>query len=269
MNAQNTELHDSLQPFVNAVGNQQPDEGQTDRAQHKLMARLAGKQTAKAGFGVRALRWAPATAALLLLPMLLVWLPGSMGSVAFADVQRYFNQFDTMIVHLSTTMGGEPISETTVQLDADNRTRLDSGDTFTFVIDPDREQMLQLFHGQKLAVRVPLEGRQTGREAARLEWLDDLRTYQGTAQRLETTRTIAGRVATGFALQTGGLDMILWAADDGEPLQLEMLPADFAGPQGIEIRVDFSFDRPLDPRIFSLEVPAGYQEQTAADQDDD
>ena len=199
------------------------------------------------------------TAALLMLPLLLIWLPGSMGSVAFADVQRYFNQFDSMIVQLTTTMAGEPINEMTVRLDSDNRTRLDSGDAFTFIIDPRQDEMLQLFHDAKLASRAPLESRQAGREVARLGWLDDLRSFQ--AELLDTKRTIAGRDAVGFALQSGGLDMILWAAEDGEPLRLEMQPEAHAGPTGIEIRVDFSFDQPLDPRLFSLEPPPGYRIQ--------
>jgi len=265
MNIHSTEPNEFLQPYVDAVRDQLPDEDRRARAQRKLMTRLADGKPSRSAIGLRTLRWAPAAAALLIVPMLLVWLPGPMGSVAFADVQRYFNQFESMIVRITTTMAGEPVNEVTVQMDAENRTRLDSGDAFTFIIDPDRRQMLQLFHGPGIATRVPLDSDQTGPEAARLEWLDELRAYQGQAQRLDATRTIAGREATGFALQSGGLDMVLWAADDGEPLRLEMQPEAYTGPEGIEIGVDFSFDRPLDPGAFSLKAPAGYQIRTDAD----
>lgn len=243
---------DSIQNYVDAVTGQQPDPAQTENAQRKLRARLDSETAVvaanKSGWG-----WATAAAAAVLLPMLL-WMPGTNSALAFSDVQRHFLAFDTLVAQLTTTVGGNELVEMTIRVDERDRARLDAGAGFTYVIDPSRSMMLQLFHDQKRALLVPLAEANELNDGAGLDWLADIREFQGQAELLDETIVIRGRQAYGFSLDAGGMDMTLWAAESGEPLRLLM-----AGPGGLETRLDFEFDQSLDDELFSLTPPADYR----------
>jgi len=243
---------DPMQKYVDAVIGQQPESSQSESAQRKLLARLDARtseaKSMNGGWG-----WATAAAAAVLLPMLL-WMPGTNSALAFSDVQRHFLAFDTLVAQLTTTVGGNELVETTIRVDDRDRTRLDAGAGFTYVIDPTRSMMLQLFHDQKRALLMPLAGPAELDDGVGLDWLADIREFQGQAELLDETMVIRGRQAYGFSLDAGGMDMTLWAAESGEPLSLLM-----AGPGGLETRLDFEFDRPLDDALFALTPPADYR----------
>lgn len=243
-----------IQSWIDSVIGHQPDGEQVDRAQRNLIARLDAETTPSGGTRSK-LGWAAAAAvtAAVLLPMLL-WMPGPKSALAFADVQQHFIAFDTLVAKLTTRMNEEQIVEMTIRVDNQDRTRLDAGGGFSYVIDPNQLMMLQLFHDQKRAMLVPLSKPNIFNDDTGLDWLADIRDFQGEAELLDQTRDIDGTQAQGFKLTAGGMDMTLWAAESGEPLRLQM-----AGPGGIETRVDFEFDQPLDEALFSLTPPASYQ----------
>lgn len=242
---------DPIQKYVDVVLGQRPESSQTESAQRKLLARLdartSGAKGTNGGWG-----WATAAAAVVLLPMLL-WMPGPNSALAFSEVQRHFLAFDTLVAQLTTTVGENELVEMTIRVDDRDRTRLDAAG-FTYVIDPARSMMLQLFHDQKRALLVPLAGADELDNGVGLDWLADIREFQGQAELLDETTVIRGRTAFGFSLDAGGMDMTLWAAESGEPLRLLM-----AGPGGIETRLDFEFDRPLGDALFALTPPADYR----------
>ena len=242
---------DPIQNYVDAVTGQQPDPAQTESAQRRLRARLEGEKTVAAGAGT-GWGWATAAAAAVLLPLLL-WMPGTNSALAFSDVQRHFFGFRTLTAQLTTTVGGNELVEMTIRVDDQDRTRLDASAGFTYVIDPSRSMMLQLFHEQQRALLVPLGGLDALDDGAGVDWLADIRQFQGQAELLDETTVIRGRTAYVFSLNAGGTDMTLWAAESGEPLGLLM-----TGPGGLETRMDFEFDLPLDDALFSLSLPEGY-----------
>jgi len=246
---------DPIKKYVDAVIDRQPESAQTERAQRRLLARLETETPTvggvKVGWG-----WATAAAAAVLLPMLL-WIPGTTGSLAFAEVQRHFTEFQTLTAQMTTTVGGNEIVEMTIRVDDRNRARLDVGDGFSYVIDPNRSTMLQLFHPQARALLVPLNAPDALEARTGLDWLAEIRQFKGRAEPLDQTVVIRGREAYGFRLDADGMNMTLWAAESGEPLRLQLRPEIRAG--GIETRMDFEFDRPLAQGLFSLSPPAGYQ----------
>lgn len=256
-----------LEDYVDAVLSQPAGTAQTDSAQRKLIARIDAERTpfrhARAGWG-----WATAAIAAVLLPMLL-WMPGTNGGLAFADVQRFFTDFETLTARLTTVMGDETILEMEIQVDAQDRARLDAGSGFSYVIDPNESMMLQLFHDRKQAMLVPLNEQDPVDEAEAIDWLEDIREFQGQAELLDETRVIDGQQAYGFSLAAGGMDMMLWATESGQPLRLQMQPTDLPGSHGIGTRMDFEFDRPLEESAFSLTPPADYElfGQSGSDQD--
>lgn len=246
--------NEELQKYIDAVVDQKPETAQADDAQRRLNARLDQERSAMGrGISGRRWGWAATAAAAVVVPMML-FMPGTSGGLAFADVQRHFTGFQTMVAQLTTRVGGAELVEMTIQVDDQDRARLDAGSGFTYVIDPNRSMMLQLFHDQSLAMRVPLDGPDTYDETDGLDWLSEIREFQGEAELLDETAEIRGREAYGFNLKLEGMDMTLWAAESGEPLSLKML-----APGGVETRIDFEFDQPLDEALFSLAIPAGYR----------
>ncbi len=229
-------------------------------AQRRLMDTITARRRASqppASTGPR--RWAAAAAVLGLLALSVVpFLPGGHGGVAFADVQRYFERFDTMQATMTVEAGGLEAMSMNILADGQGRTRLDAGELFTYVIDPVEGAMLQLLHGPRMAVRVSLDHGVPVPDGARLDWLDEIRAFQGEARRLENPRRIDGREVRGFELQTGGQVMVLWATGDGEPVRLTIRQGGGDDPMAIT-RLDFRFDEPIATSAFSLDPPAGYR----------
>ncbi|RFF26561.1 hypothetical protein DZK25_12390 [Wenzhouxiangella sp. 15181] len=101
--------------------------------------------------------------------------------------------------------------------------------------------------------------------APALDWLAEIREYQGQSRLIEEVRMIDGDEVFGFRLTDRAIDMTLWATEQGRPVLLEME----TGPEGAaattEIR--FDFDQPVDPDRISLAVPEGYSLGTEVDDD--
>lgn len=257
-------MHHPLDRYTEAVRGDQPAQQQTDQAQRRLMARIDEARKSKPAPAM-AWRWATAAVLAILMVPLLVMMPGSNGGVAFAKVQSYFTDFQTMKARMTTQMNGNTVMTMDILVDDQDRVRLDSGNDFSFIIDPDQQVMLQLFHRKERAVRVPLEEDAPDAPAETLDWLEQIREYQGQARLIEEVRSIDGTEVFGFRLTDQAVDMTLWATEQGRPVLLEMQ----TGPEAAaaSTRIEFSFDQPLDPERFSLTVPAGYSVSSRVDED--
>lgn len=249
-------VHHPLDRYTEAVRDDQPDAEQSDRAQRRLMARMdKARRSQRNTAPIR--RWATAAALALLLVPVLLMMPGTNGSVAFAEVQSYFTDFQTMKARLTTQMNGNTVLEMDIEVDERDRARLDAGDAFTFIIDPNRQVMLQLFHQPRRAVRVPLDGEEGPDQTSEaLDWLAQIREYQGQSRLTDEVRTIDGADVYGFRLTDQSIDMTLWATESGRPVLLEMA----TGPEAASAitRIEFEFDQPIEQGRFDLTVPRGY-----------
>jgi hypothetical protein len=248
-----------LKTYIDAVRDDEPETGLADGAQRRLMNRLdesPGNKPAK----VAPWGWATAAALAILVVPLLVMMPGSNGSLAFAEVQSFFTDFRTMHARLTTSVNGNEVMAMEIVVDDQDRARIDSGEAFSFIVDPNEQVMLQLFHQAGRAVRVPLNDDGAQEETTGLDWLSEIREYQGQARLIEETRRIDGSEVFGFRLTERAIDMTLWATESGRPVLLEMHTGREAMPATTRIR--FDFDQPVDAERFSLDVPAGYSVET-------
>lgn len=255
--------HHPLESYTEAVRGDQPAANQVDQAQRRLMGRLDEAQQSRRS--PRGWRWAPAAALAILMVPVLVMMPGSNGGVAFADVQSYFTEFQTMNARMTTRMNGNTILAMDIVVDEQDRVRLDSGDQFSFIIDPNQQVMLQLFHQPQRAVRVPMDDDGAAPPTQALDWLAQIREYQGQARLIEEVRAIDGVEVFGFRMTDQAIDMTLWATEQGRPVLLEMQTGPEAAAATTQIR--FSFDQPVDPERFSLTAPEGYAVNTRVDED--
>jgi len=253
-----------LKPYIDAVRDDAPEPGRADAAQRRLMNRL-DESSPNRPANVAPWGWATAAALALLVVPLLVMMPGSNGSLAFAEVQSFFNDFRTMHARLTTSMNGNEIMAMDIVVDGQDRTRIDSGEAFSFIVDPNEQVMLQLFHDAGRAVRVPLDEDGAPEETTGMEWLAEIRDYQGQARLIDETRRIDGAEVFGFRLTERAIDMTLWATESGWPVLLEMNTGHEAAPTTTRIR--FDFDRPVDADRFSLDVPSGYEVETRLEDD--
>lgn len=253
-----------LEPYIDAVRDAGSDPAAADAAQRRLMHRLDGAARAESAKSAPpSLRrgWklpaaaAAAVFAVLMVPILMT-VPGSNGSLAFADVQSFFTDFRTLHARLTTSMNGNEVLAMDIIVDDQDRARVDVGDGLSIVVDPNRREMLQLFHDAGRAALVPLSPDEATDETTGLAWLAEIREYQGQARLVEGTRVIDGAEVFGFRLTERAIDMTLWAAESGRPVLLEMETGNEAAP--VTTRIRFDFDRPVDPDRFSLEAPAGY-----------
>ncbi len=259
-----TMINHPLDRYTEAVRDDGPAIHESDRAQRRLMARLDEARRPRRTPAV-AWRWATAAVLAILMVPVLVMMPGSNGGVAFADVQSWFTDFRTMSARMTTQLNGNTMLVMDIVVDEKDRARLDSGDDLSFIIDPNRKVMLHLFHRQQRAFRVPIQDDGSTTPAPALDWLAEIREYQGRSRLIEEVRSIDGVEVFGFRLTDKAIDMTLWATEQGRPVLLEM----DTGPEGATAttQIRFSFDQPVDAERFSLEVPEGYSMSTEVDKD--
>ena len=253
-----------LEHYVEAVRRDEPAASESDHAQRRLMARIDQARDDKRS-PVAVWGWATAAVLAILVVPVLVMMPGSNGGVAFAEVQSYFTDFRTMTARMTTKMNGNTVLAMDIVVDDQDRVRVDSGDDFSLIIDPHRGMMLQLFHRHQRALRVPIDGDDATASDPALDWLEQIREYQGQARLLDETRTVEGVEVSGFRLTDHAVDMTLWATGQGRPVLLEM----HTGPEAAvsTTRIEFSFDQPVDADRFSLTVPTSYEVETRLDED--
>lgn len=243
------ELSPVLHRHVVAIDTNAPDTA-ADRAQQRLHATLARRKSthARRRSGVLALAaTACAAFAIALLPMLF-----DNGGLAFADVQRHFRQFSTLAVHMQQFHRDQPLQASDILVDAEGRVRVDVGTQLSVIVDPAAEAVLTLLHGPRRAMRTPLAPGEVTPANDALDWLDEIRAFQGEATRLPEPRTIDGQSVHGWQLDTAGGPMVLWATEDGLPLAMDY------NAGALRLAFSFAFDVPVDPQRFSLQPPAGY-----------
>ncbi len=219
-------------------------------AQRKLAARLQQAGETKPTFGSRRLAFAAVMAltacALIILPLL----PDS--GRAFAAVRAHFLDFNTLAMQVEQRFNGETVQTSRMLVGADGSVRTDVGDQLSIIVDNTRRQLLTLLHDSREASLMPLPALPTTPDAS-LDWLEEIRQFQGKAVRLKNTRRIDGRQAQGWALDLGATQMVLWVDAEGLPIAMEQ-----DASASLEIRYRFQFNVPVSPGQLSSVVPAGY-----------
>jgi hypothetical protein len=177
---------------------------------------------------------------------------------AFSQVQAHFRDFRTLRFDMTQSMPGHGEGfATRVSMTRDGKVRTDIGKDLSVVVNPVERRVLMLSHRERIATEAPFVG--TPKEDG-LEWLREVRDFQGIATPLPQSRVIDGRQVHGWRLPVGTIELELWATDEGLPLEMTMKGAG-------EMRFDFrfEFDVAFAPEIFSTAIPAGYSPGNAED----
>lgn len=219
----------------------------------RLDARAARRPARRVGGWLAAATSAAAvTLAVLLLPLT----PAP--AMAFSQVQAHFRDFRTLRFDMRQSSTGHEMLALRVSVTRDGKVRTDIGKDMSVVVNPVEQRMLTIVHRQRIAVEAPLVGALETDDG--LEWLQEVRDFQGIATRLPNSRVIDGRRAYGWRLPVGTEEIELWATEDGLPLEMTMKGAG-------EMRLDFrfEFDVAFAPEVFSTSIPAGYSRAEAED----
>jgi hypothetical protein len=243
----------TLDQTLNLFAAREPDEAMVQDAQRKLEAVIAARaaKVATAKPARRVGGWLAATSAGVLAAAML-WLQlAPSPALAFAVVQQHFRDFRTLRFDVEQRMNDKVIMKSRINLTRDGNVRTDVGDLVSVIVNSTERRVMTLHHPAHVATVMPLEVPAKADDA--MAWLDEIREFQGEARPLSRTRWIGGRKAHGWELETAAGKLVLWATEDGLPLEMTM-----GGNAALQLNFDFEFDSELPAQMFSTEIPAGY-----------
>lgn len=248
----NANLSPNLRAHLAALGTDASGSA-CSAAQHNLEQRLAQLPPRRARR--QWIGWMTAAASACLV-VALVMLPTSNG-VAFAVVQKHLSDFNTLSLTIEQQAHGIALPTIRVRMNRQGDVRSDVGDATSIVVSPRQHRMLTLLHGPHRAMAMPLDAAARQKLSDNLRWLDAIRQFQGKAQPLPGQRVIDGIRTRGWALDTQGLHIELWADADGLPRAIEL-----NGGTLYSQHMQVAVDRPIDASVFSIQPPAGYTEMS-------
>lgn len=251
MNASNiNELTPGLASAVEAVLDVRPGQAELEQGQQRLHAALARRS----GRRRSAMGWvaAVATTACAVVALSLVAVLGDGNGAAFANVQKHFADFQTLVMRIDERREGRSEQNIVVAMTRAGAIRVDVGAELSVVVDTAAGQTLTLMHESRQALRFDIPGMDLPGMADALGWIEEIRDYQGLAERLPEPRVINGRTAWGWTLDIDDVQVLLWATEDGLPLELSV-------NEGALVDIGFDFDPPVESGLFSLAIPDGYE----------
>lgn len=249
------ELSSKLAAVVESFSTAAPGQTVVDAAQQRLGAAIDARVCAPRPARVtRGWLAAAGTACVVAVAALLLPLGGT---VAFADVQGHFRHFDSLVFSLEQRVNGRTIQTSNVRMSGLGDVRADVGTDITVIVNQSERRVLTLMHEPRVAMLMPLD------EAAKpddaIAWLDQIRAFQGKAEKLADTRVIRGQVAQAWKLDVEGNEFVLWATSSGLPLAMRVENA------ALEMDFGFRFNEALDANTFSTALPEGYSLAPAED----
>jgi hypothetical protein len=248
-------LSPGLEMHVRALAGDAPDAHAVEAAQIRLGRRLADPASDPTPTRRPRTGWYAfaATACAALALILVPFIVSERGGLAFAEVQRHFENFRTLAMTIEQGSGDFPMPKINVVLDDTGSVRTDVGTDISVVVNVKEGQVLMLMHDARNALRFPIGVTDMMPAKEALSWIDELKHFKGIAKALTETREIDGVTAHGWSLDIANAQIQLWARDDGLPLAMSV-----GEGVGIDLRFRFNFDAPIDTGQFSTEIPAGY-----------
>ena len=231
----------------------EPDDAMAQAAQRKLEAAVTARAAKAARKSTRRVGgWLAAATSAGIAALAMLWLPlVSSPALAFAQVQQHFRDFRTLRFDVEQRMNGNVLMKSRVHVTRDGNVRTDVGDLISVIVNSSEGRVMTLHHGAHVATVAPLGVPVTKEDA--MAWLKEIREFQGEARALPRARMIDLRKAYGWELATTGGNIVLWATEDGLPLEMTL-----GGGAPLQLNFDFEFDPALPAQMFSTEIPAGY-----------
>jgi hypothetical protein len=234
------------------------DEVAVSEAQRELEALIASRAR-HVRPAPRARGWLAVAASAAVLAIAMIWLPlAPTPALAFSAVQQNLRDFRTLRFVMDQRVNGRATMQTRVAMSRDGNVRTEVGEDITVIVNSAEQRVLTLMKSRRIAMLSPLQ--EPVEKDDQLSWLEDVRNFQGVATQLPGSRIIDGRKAYGWQLSTNGMELVLWATEDGMPLEMSM-------DQGTPLQLMFHFEinLPLPADLFSTRVPQGYSEVAPED----
>ena len=249
----------SLDRKLELFAQQEPSAADVQEAQRKLESMVAATPRKAVP---RVTGWLAAAASAMAAVAAFVWLPlAPTQALAFSDVQKHFRDFSAMRFDMEQRMNGDLLVKARVSILANGSVRTEVGDDVIVIVNMQEKRVLTLLESGHIAMRSPLTGSATKEDS--LEWLDEVRTFQGAAKQLPEQRMIQGQRAYGWELPLPGAEgkIVLWANEAGLPLEMKL----DQGEASMDTSFHFDFNPRLSAEMFSTEVPAGYRLEASED----
>lgn len=243
----------TLDHTLNLLAAREPDEAMVQAAQRKLEAAMAARTAQVVRKPARHVGgWLAAATSAGIAAIAMLWLPLVPSSaLAFAQVQQHFRDFRTLRFDVEQRMNGNVIMKSRVHVTRDGNLRTDVGDLISVIVNSSERRVMTLHHPARVATLMPLQVAPTQDDA--MAWLEEIREFQGEARALAQTRIIDFKKAHGWELATAAGKIVLWATDDGLPLEMTI-----GSSTPVQLNFNFEFDPVLPAQMFSTEIPAGY-----------
>src|SRR5688572_10012320 len=246
----------SLDRTLELFAREEPDAAAVQEAQRRLETRIAGVAANPRVRKTRVGGWLAAAASAAAVAIAALWLPfASTTALAFSDVQKHFSDYDTLSFVVQQHVNGELAMKARVSMRKDGSVRTEVGDDVVVIVNSTEQRVLTLLTQPRIAMVSPLGKAATQDDS--LEWIDEVRQFEGAARLLPQTRTIKGRQARGWELPTSAGQIVLWATPEGLPLEMNL---------NVGVNIDMSFDFEFNPTLaaetFSTAIPAGYTQGT-------
>ena len=251
----------TLDRTLELLASREPDAATVTEAQRKLDALeaqwLASRTNHRPARPARG--WLAAGASAAAAAVALLWLPlGSAPALAFAQVQEHFRDFRTLRFDVEQRMNGKSLMKSRIHVTRDGNVRTDVGDLISVIVNSSEHRVMTLHHPAHVATLAPLAAPATADDA--MAWLQEIRDFQGEARALPQPRMIGHQKAHGWELETAAGKIVLWATDDGLPLEMTI-----GGSAAMQLDFDFEFDLAIPAQMFSTAIPAGYSLASAED----
>jgi hypothetical protein len=247
----------SLDQTLELFAAREPAAEAVEAAQSKLDALIASTPAVRRP--VRVGGWLAAATSAGIVALAMLWLPLNPSAAhAFAEVQQHFRDFSTMRFDIEQRMNGRVMMKSRVSVTREGNVRTDVGNDISVIVNSAERRVLTLLHPARTAMETPLRAPAKPDDA--LAWLDEIRNFQGEAKALPDTRMIDGHKAFGWELPIAGGNIVLWATDEGQPLEMIM-----GGSTPVQLDFHFEFEPRLPADWFSTKVPAGYSRAEAED----
>jgi outer membrane lipoprotein-sorting protein len=244
----------TLDRTLELLTSREPDAATVTDAQRKLDALVAGRLASRT-IRPRARQtrgWLAAGVSAAAAAVALLWLPlGSMPALAFAQVQQHFRDFRTLRFDVEQHMNGKSVMKSRIHVTRDGNVRTDVGDLISVIVNSSEHRVMTLHHPAHVATLAPLVGPATSDDS--MAWLKEIREFQGQAKAMPQPRMIGHRKAYGWELETAAGKIVLWATEDGVPLEMTL-----GGSAAMQLDFNFEFDPTIPAQTFSTEIPAGY-----------
>jgi len=244
----------TLDQTLGLFATSEPDDATVVAAQRKLEAAIAARtaKVATARPGRRVGGWVAAATSAAAVMIATLWLPlVPSTALAFAVVQQHFRDFRTLRFDVEQRMNGSVVMKSRVYITHDGNVRTDVGDLISVIVNRTERRVMTLHHPAHAATLAPLEAPVTKDDA--MAWLEEIRDFQGEARAMPETRLIGLHRAHGWELETAAGKLVLWATEDGLPLEMTM-----SGAAALELSFDFEFNPAVPAAMFSTEIPPGY-----------